>query len=103
MFPESGTAGSFMAMSAMPSSVVSCRSRLSERYTFPFTTSVTRNDSSVSISGVSATRPEPETARRDDATSSFTVMRSLVTPSSAVISPTPSSPAKRSRTVPRTV
>jgi len=48
-------------------------------------------------------RPDPEIASRDDATSSFTVIKSPLTPISPTIWPMPSSPAKRSRTAPRTL
>ena len=53
--------------------------------------SVTRNVSSASASGVSATRPAPETTRRGDAASSSRLRVLFLTPRRAVTAPTPSS------------
>jgi hypothetical protein len=58
--------------------------------------------SSAFISGVSSIRPVPDTARRGDAASILSVMRSPAILMSPTIWPMPSSAANRSRMVPRT-
>ena len=64
--------------------------------------SATLNVRSASISSLSATVPEPETARRGDAASSFNAIRSLLMLMSPVTVPMPSSATKKSRTAPCT-
>ena len=64
--------------------------------------SETLNDKSAFSSGVSSTRPRPDTARRGEAASSATV---IISPLTLIVPPTwpmPSSPMNRSRTVART-
>ncbi len=90
-------------MLPLATAVVNGESRGSNARTYGSSdVSATLNVSSASISGVSAMRPAPDTARRGDAASSFSVISSPLMLMSPTTWPMPSSATKKSRMVPRT-